>query len=82
MKCTKCSERGVRQGCCMSSTLFNIYSEALMTEVLEGTDAVIIGGERIMVIKYGDDWTGLASHDKDFQNVMTRITRKKVWNEN
>ena len=60
MKCTKCSERRVRQGCCMSSTLFNIYSEALMTEVLEGTDAVIIGGERIMVIKYGDDWTGLA----------------------
>ena len=38
------SGREVRQGCCFSSILFNLYSECLTKEALEGFGDFKIGG--------------------------------------
>lgn len=46
---------GVRQGCCMSSTLFNIYLKEIIANGLKGDGGVAIGGKRIKCIRFLDD---------------------------
>jgi len=46
--------RGVRQGSCLSPILFNLYSECLNKEALEGVGDFKIGGQVIHAVKYAD----------------------------
>jgi hypothetical protein len=52
--------RGVIQGCCLSLILFNLYSEYLTKEALEGFRVFKIGRQVIRTVKYADDLVLLA----------------------
>jgi hypothetical protein len=52
--------RGVRQGYCLSLILFNLYSECLTKEALEGFADFKIGGKIISTVKFADDLVLLA----------------------
>ena len=59
--------KGVRQGCILSSLLFNIYEEQNMrTAGLDDTDiGVKIGGRVINSLRYADDTTIIAKDPND-----------------
>ena len=65
--------RGVRQGCCLSPTLFNIYGEWLMNEALEGMGDFKVGGRIINNIKYADDVVLMAKDEKELQRMLDRL---------
>jgi hypothetical protein len=66
-------ERGVRQGCILSPTLFNVYSENLFREALKDQKGIIIGGEIINNIRYADDTVILAENIDDLQELINRV---------
>jgi hypothetical protein len=67
--------RGVRQGCCLSPILFNIYSECLTKEVLEGFGDFKIGGQIIHTVKYADDLVLLAKEEKVLQDMNGKLIK-------
>jgi len=52
--------RRVRQGCCLSSILFKLYSECLTKEALGGFGDFEIGRQIIHTVKYADHFVLLA----------------------
>ena len=65
--------RGVRQGCCISPILFNLYGEWLAKEALDGVGDFMIGGRVINTIKYADDLVLLAKNEETLQAMMDRM---------
>jgi len=69
--------RGVRQGCVISPTLFNILSEMVMREALKGYKGGIhVGGRRITNLRYADDIVLMASTEAELQDLVTRLDRE------
>lgn len=68
-------QRGVRQGCILSPLLFNLYSDRIFKEALEGIShlGIKINGEPITTIRYADDTVILANTFEGLQLLINKI---------
>lgn len=65
---------GVRQGCLLSPTLFNIFLERIMSEALQDHQgSVSIGGRTITDLRFADDIDGLAGTEQELASLVQRL---------
>ena len=66
---------GVRQGCILSPTLFNIFLEQIMQETLHNhSSSVSIGGYPLCNLRFADDIDLMAGSEQELQNLTDRLT--------
>ena len=70
---------GVRQGCLLSPTLFNILLEQIMNDALDNhVGSVNIGGKIITNLRFADDIDGLAGSESELANLIKIMTIQHV----
>ena len=67
--------KGVRQGCILSSWLFNLYAEYIMRNAgLEDTQAGIeTARENIHNLRYADDTTLMAESEEELKSLLIKV---------
>ena len=70
--------KGVRQGCILSSCLFNFYTEYIMRNArLDDSQAGIkIARRNINNLRYADATTLKAEHKKELKSLLMRVIEK------
>jgi len=58
----------------LSPILFNLYSECLTKEALDGLGDFNIGGQIIQTVKYADDLVLMAKEKTVLQGVIDKLT--------
>ena len=67
---------GVRQGCLLSPTLFNIVLEIIMADALEDHKSTVsIGGRTISKLPFADDIDGLTGSELELANIVERLNK-------
>ena len=64
---------GVRQGFSLSPIIFNLYSECLNKEALDGLGDFNIGGQIIQSVKYADDLVLMAQEVTVLQGMTDKL---------
>ena len=71
--------KGVRQGCPLSPTLFNIYVEQPIKEIretlLRNKIGIKVGGEIISFLRFADDIALLANNEHDLKRALEEMAR-------
>ena len=66
--------RGVRQGGLLSTIIYNIYAEFMITEALENnSDGIKIGGELVAAVRYADDQAMMSHTNAGLQRIMNAL---------
>ena len=68
-------KRGVTQGCVLSPSLFNLYTEHIFRQIDE-LQGVKIGGRNINNLRYADDTVLLAETEEDLQKIVDQVKRE------
>ena len=63
----------LEQGCCLSPTLFNLYSKYPAKEALDGLGDFNIGGQIIQTVKYADDLVLIAKEETVLQGMIDKL---------
>ncbi|XP_043583227.1 golgin subfamily A member 6-like protein 22 [Bombus pyrosoma] len=68
--------RGVRQGCPLSPTLFNIYVAGLEDELRKGqAGGIAIGGRKVWSLTYADDIVLMADREEELKEMLRKFKK-------